>query len=334
MAEFRSAPHYQLYVGIDIGARSFTAAWTGQATRTSPPLTYDQTSQGFTLLLQRLQATGANPAETLVVLEATSTYWIGLAVTLHQAGYVVSVINPLQAHHFAKALLRRAKSDALDAQTLAELAARLQPAPWTPPPAVYHELRQRLMAREALLEMRQQARNHRHALLQWPVQVESVRTHLDAAILDLDGRIASLERELATVLADGAWAESATLLQTIPGVGLMTTAWLLVTTLNFTLCATPETAAAYAGLVPLPHESGTSVRARPRIGHGGNGRLRTVLYMATLSAAQHNPVIKTFYTRLREAGKPMKVARCAAARKLLHLAFAVVTKGQQFAFSY
>ena len=107
MSEFRSAPHYQLYVGIDIGARSFTAAWTGQSTRTSPPLTYDQTSQGFTLLLQRLQATGANPAETLVVLEATSTYWIGLAVTLHQAGYVVSVINPLQAHHFAKALLQR-----------------------------------------------------------------------------------------------------------------------------------------------------------------------------------------------------------------------------------
>jgi transposase len=269
-----------------------------------------------------------------VVLEATSTYWIGLAVTLHQAGYVVSVINPLQAHHFAKALLRRAKSDALDAQTLAELAVRLQPAPWTPPPAVYHELRQRLIAREALLEMRQQARNHRHALLQWPIQVESVHTHLDGAILDLDGRISSLEREIASVLADGAWAESATLLQSIPGVGLVTTAWLLVTTLNFTLCATPEAAAAYAGLVPLPHESGTSVRARPRIGHGGNGRLRTVLYMATLSAAQHNPLIKPFYTRLREAGKPMKVARCAAARKLLHLAFAVVTKGQQFAFSY
>ena len=68
--------------------------------------------------------------------------------------------------------------------------------------------------------------------------------------------------------------------------------------------------------------------------HGGNVRLRTVMYLATLSAAQHNPVIKAFYARLRAAGKPMKVARCAAARKLLHLAWAVVTKGQPFDAAY
>jgi transposase len=69
---------------------------------------------------------------------------------------------------------------------------------------------------------------------------------------------------------------------------------------------------------------------KPAIGHTGRTRLRTALYLATLSAAQSNPVIKTFYDRLRAAGKPMKVARCAAARKLLHIAWAVVKKGQQF----
>jgi transposase len=71
----------------------------------------------------------------------------------------VSVVNPRQAYHCAKAQLRRAKTDALDAQDLARLAAALQPAPWAPPPAVYHEVRQRLVARDALLAMRQQARN-------------------------------------------------------------------------------------------------------------------------------------------------------------------------------
>ena len=85
---------------------------------------------------------------------------------------------------------------------------------------------------------------------------------------------------------------------------------------------------------PLKGQSGTSVKRKERLGRGGHPRLRTALYMATLSAAQHNPVIKTFYTRLRAAGKPMKVARCAAARKLLHLAFAVVTKEQDFDPSY
>ena len=119
-------------------------------------------------------------------------------------------------------------------------------------------------------------------------------------------------------------------LETIPGVGVLTAAWLLVTTLNFTSCATPDEATAYAGLAPHPYQSGTSVRGRPAIGHTGNGRLRKALYLATLSAAQYNPVIKEFYDRLRAAGKPPKVARCAAARKLLHIAWAVATKGQSF----
>jgi transposase len=68
-----------------------------------------------------------------VVLEATGSSWITLATALHHAGFAVSVINPAQAHAFATALLKRAKTDAIDAQTLAQLAALLQPAPWTPP---------------------------------------------------------------------------------------------------------------------------------------------------------------------------------------------------------
>lgn len=72
------------------------------------------------------------------------------------------------------------------------------------------------------------------------------------------------------------------------------------------------------------------MRGRPAIGHAGNARLRTALEMATLSAARYNPAIRAFYARLRAAGKPMKVARCAAARTLPHLAWALVTKQQPF----
>jgi len=115
-----------------------------------------------------------------------------------------------------------------------------------------------------------------------------------------------------------------------PGIGLVTASWLLVGTLNFALCAGPESLTAYVGLAPVPRESGRSVRGRPQIGHDGNGRLRTALYMATLSAARFNPAIKAFYQRLRAAGKPKKVARCAAARKLLHQAWALGSKLQRF----
>ena len=78
--------------------------------------------------------------------------------------------------------------------------------------------------------------------------------------------------------------------------------------------------------MPYVRESGTSVRGKQAISRGGNKRLRRTLYLATLAATRWNPRIKAFYTRLRAAGKPAKVARCAAARKLLHLAWAVVTK--------
>ncbi|WP_255553047.1 transposase [Ktedonobacter sp. SOSP1-85] len=116
----------------------------------------------------------------------------------------------------------------------------------------------------------------------------------------------------------------------MPGIGLITATWIVVATMNFTLCADASKAVAYAGLAPMPRASGTSVHQRPCIGHSGNGRLRTALYLATLSAARFNPVIKTFYDRLRAGGKPTKVARCAAARKLLHLASALVTHQKDF----
>lgn len=322
--------NYQLYVGIDIAAATFTAAWMPPGGSPTPPVTHPQTPQGFAALQRQFAATGSAPDTTLVVLEATGSYWIALAVTLHAAGYAVSVINPLQAHHFAKAQLRRAKTDPLDAQNLAQLATALRPAVWTPPPAVYHEVRQRLTARDALVTMRQQTRNQRHALVQWPVVVASVHDHLDAVIAMLDARIADLEAEIAAVLATSDWAGSLACLTSAPGIGVLTAAWLLVSTMNFTLCATPESATAYAGLAPMPHTSGTSVRGQARIGHGGHGRLRTALYMATLAAVRHNPELKTFYARLRAAGKPSKVARCAAARKLLHLAWALVTKQQRY----
>jgi transposase len=96
------------------------------------------------------------------------------------------------------------------------------------------------VARDGLLAMRTQARNQRHALLQWPVVVEGVRRHLDELIADLDRRIAVLEAEIAAVLEASDWAETLACLTSAPGIGLVTAAWLLVGTLNFALCTGPE----------------------------------------------------------------------------------------------
>lgn len=215
-------PTAHLFVGIDIAAATFTAAWSLPAGPLLRPVTFAQTPDGFVAFQQQLQASAIAPAATLIVMEATSSYWVALAVTLHVAGYQVSVVNPKHLHNYAKSLARRAKTDVLDACMLRQFAAERQPATWTPPPRVYHELRQRLVARDALLEMRQQARNQRHALQQWPMVIDTVVDQFNAVEADLDARIAVLDAEITRALHDGAWAESAALLLSIPGIGPIT----------------------------------------------------------------------------------------------------------------
>jgi len=330
---------YRLYVGIDIAATTFTAAWMPPGGSPTPPVTHPQTPQGFAALQRQFAATGSAPDTTLVVIEATGSYWIALAVTLHAAGYAVSVINPLQAHHFAKAQLRRAKTDPLDARNLAQLAAALRPAIWTPPPAVYHEVRQRLTARDALVAMRQQTRNQRHALVQWPVVVASVREHLDDVIALLDMRIADLEAEIAAALAASDWAESLACLTSAPGIaGALWADDSGVAARQHDelhlvrhpgsddgLCGA-GTDAAYLGDECArrgPDRTRWACPTAHRLIYGHTRR-------RAAQPGRHNPAIKAFYDRLRAAGKPSKAARCAAARKLLHLAWALVTNRQRY----
>jgi transposase len=324
-----------LFVGIDIAQHSAQASWLRAGQPPSAAVAVAQTPAGFATLRTRLAATGVPAAATLVVLEATGTYWCRLALDLHTAGYVVAVINPAQAHYFAKAQLRRSKTDALDAQLLAQFAERMRPAPWTPPPAIYHELEQRLQLRQQLLDARQAARNQLHALCAGAVVIADVQARLEAVVRFYDEQLASLEAELAAALPPaGAWAVNLGLLLSINGIGRWTALWLLVATVNFTSCHSGAEAVGYAGLGPRRYESGTSVRGRERLPRGGHARLRTALYMATLSAARYNPAVAALYQRLVAAGKKPKVARCAAARKLLLQAWAVVHKQQPYAADY
>jgi transposase len=322
---------YSLRVGIDISAYQVKATWGTTPEDEQPVVEVEQSATGYRHLIQRLHQTGHEPACCQVVMEATGTYWMRLAYTLHEAGFVVSVVNPIQAHRLAQAQLRRAKTDAIDARLLMELGFKLEPTPWTPPPPLYEALYQRLRQRDAFLEMRTQERNRLHALRQWPDAQRAVVDRYEAHLAFLTEQIDTLQIEIEQLLrSDSAWASSTRYLLSIPGIGFITAAWLLVATLNFTTCQTIEQLVAFAGLAPYPRQSGTSLRRIRGVGHGGHARLRSALYMATVASVRSNPVIRQFYTRLRQRGKPAKVALCACARKLLHLAWAVITKRQLF----
>jgi transposase len=190
-------PSYHLFVGVDIASRESTAAsLVAGAKSTRESHSYAQTSTGFERFQTRLQASGIAPGDILIVMEATGSYWIALATTLYHAGYAVSVINPAQAHYFAKAQLKQAKNDVLDAQTIAELAQALIPACWTPPPQIYYELQQRLAQRASLLAWRTQVNNQLHALSVSPVVVPCVRERLVELIDIVNQHIVQLDVEL------------------------------------------------------------------------------------------------------------------------------------------
>jgi transposase len=318
-------------VGIDIAARTLAVAIAHGDAPPAPAVTLANDPDGWQALLAALVAQGSAPAATLVIMEATGSYWQGLAMALHTAGWGVSVVPPASVRDHARARLRRAKTDALDAALLVDYARRQQPARWTPPPPEIDALQLLLRQRDDLVAMRTQTRNRQHALAQLPTVPVEAQQPLVALARVLAEQIAALdaainERAAATVTLAGEMAR----LQTITGVGMLTAAVVLTETRPLRGNVTPRQAVAFAGLDPAPHESGTSVRGARHMSKTGNARLRRAVYMAALAASRYNPVLKGFYARLRARGKRPRVALVAVARKLLALMVTLLIHERDF----
>jgi transposase len=251
-------------------------------------------------------------------MEATGSYWVGLASALVAAGWTVSVVSPASARDYARATLRRAKTDAVDAAMLAAYGRDLQPAAWTPPPPEVRELQLLARQRDDLVQLQTATRNRQHALAQLPGVPAEALASAEAVLAVLAEQIARLEALIRQrALAAGRLAADVQRLDAIKGVGLLTAALVVTELWGLGPNVTPAQAVAYAGLDPAPRESGTSVRGGTHISKTGNARLRQALHMAALSAAQHNPLFRTLYQRLLAHGKPKLVALTAVARKLL-----------------
>lgn len=302
-----SLPDAPLYLGIDVAKATLDVASCTAAGAPGPlAASYPADPAGLATLVAACQT----HAVALVVLEPTGGYEHPVVAALAAAGVPVAVVNARQVRDFARALGRLAKTDRVDAQVLAEFAARVQPVPRAVPDATTQALDALLTRRRQLLEMlhaeRQRAAQARTA---------AVRTDVAAHVAWLAARLGALDAELrAAVEASPVWRVQDALLQSVPGVGPQ---------LSLTvLAALPELGqldrrqiAALVGVAPLARDSGTR-RGRRQV-WGGRADVRRVLYMAAHVAARFNPVLRAFYTRLRTAGKPPKVALVACMRKLL-----------------
>jgi transposase len=299
------------FVGIDVAKAQLDVAVRPsgeQWVSATDPASLDE-------LVGRLRAR----APELIVLEATGGREGSVVAALAAAGLPVAVVNPRQVRDFARAIGQLAKTDALDAQVLAHFAQVLHPTPPPLPDAQAQELAALLGRRRQLIQMQTAERQRLDtALPRVRTQIERHRTWLEAELTDLDHTLHE------QVQASPLWREQENLLRSVPGIG-PTTALTLLAELPELGRLDRKAIAALVGVAPLSCESGTW-RGR-RIVWGGRARVRTALYMATLVASRHNPIITAFYQRLCLAGKPKKVALTACMHKLLTILHAIVRHG-------
>ena len=246
---------------------------------------------------------------TRIVVESTGGYERTLVAKLAEAGLPIVVVNPRRVRSFGQALGMLAKTDSIDARLLALFGEKAEP-PIRPIP----QGRARLLAdlgarRRQLVAMSVAEKNRRDRAS------AAVRRSIDAMLRVLAGQVRALDRRIDQALGeDVESAELASLLQTVPGVGPGVARTLLVDLPELGHLGRREIAS-LVGVAPFARDSG-KLRGVRYI-RGGRASVRTVLYLAAMTAARFNPVLRDLYQRLREAGKPPKLAFVAVARKLL-----------------
>ena len=260
---------------------------------------------------------------SLVVFEATGVYDKALAAGLRQAGLAFACVNPSRARNFAKAAGHLAKTDQVDAQMLACMGQVLHLSQADVEDLDKEQLRMFTKRRDQLVDMRSQEKTRRSEALA-PEHMASLDKHiawLTQEIKDLEADIKSLMKRTVELQQESA------LLRSIPGIGPVAAMTLLALMPELGK-TTRRGVAALAGLAPINRDSG-AMRGQRRI-YGGRGRVRRALYMVALSAARSHPRFRTFYQNLIAAGKPVKVALTAVARKILVIANAVIRTKQPF----
>jgi transposase len=304
-----------VYVGIDVSKTVLDVALhpTGESRQVA------NDEAGIASLVEELVK--LRPA--LIVLEATGGQQRSVVGAIGAAGLPVAVLNPRQVRDFARAIGKLAKTDRIDARVLAQMAQAVRPPVRALPDEQTRQLAARVARRRQLIEMLVAERNR-------------VATADAVVAKDLARHIRWLEEALRRADKDlddqirrsDILRHKVELLQSVPGVGDAVSRTLLAELPELGQLGRKQIAA-LVGVAPLNRDSG-SLRGR-RTTWGGRSRVRSALYMAALVGSRYNPVLRTFYARLRSRGKPAKVALIACAHKLLVILNAIIQRNSSWA---
>jgi len=303
-----------IILGIDISKATFDVALLLDGKVKTKK--FNNTPKGFPELRQWLASKSICAAN--VCMEATGGYEASLAEYLYDNGFKVSVVNPARIKGFAISRLSRVKTDKADCELIAYFCEAMKPDLWQPIPKHIQELQQWIRRLDSLIANKTQESNRIKGA------ASKVISHIQRHIDFLNTEIKDVEQLIANHIKEHKDLEDKNgLLASIPGIGDKTIAIVLafLSTENFD---SAKQVVAFVGLNPKPRQSGSSVRGVSRISKTGDADLRKAFYMPAVVSVKYNPIIKDFYHRLINDGKPKMVAIIASMRKLLHIIYGVL----------
>lgn len=297
-----------LFIGIDVSKNLLDVF----IRPTQEAFSSENSELGISALIDRIKSLRPHR----VVVEATGGFEIPVVAALADAGLAVGVVNPRQIRDFARAIGKLAKTDRIDASVLAHFAQAVNPQLRPLPDKETRELSDLMARRRQIIEMIMAEKN-RLGKAAHPV-VKGIKAH----IRWLEKQLDEIDKDIeAMIRRSPVWQEKEDLLKSVPGVGPVLSRTLLAQLPELGE-STHKQLSALAGVAPFNRDSG-ALRGRRTI-FGGRASVRAVLYMGALVAIRHNPKLKSFYERLRKAGKPAKVAIIACMHKLLILLNAII----------
>jgi len=299
----------RIYVGVDVSKDRLDV----HVRPAGEAFAVARNGEGLEELNRRLGGLGVS----LVAVEATGGFETVVSASLLGAKLPVVVVNPAQVRSYAQALGKRAKSDPIDAEVIARFAEATKPEIRVLPDEQTQALADLVARRRQIVQMiaAERQREKRTRLRRVLRSIKNVIAALEKALNDVDQQIDD------SIRSSLAWREKENLLASVPGIGPVTARTLLAEMPELGRLDRREVAS-LAGLAPWTRQSG-KWKGKSFIG-GGRHEIRTALFMAALTAARHNPVLKVFHQRLIAAGKPKMVALIAVARKLITILNAIL----------
>ena len=305
------------FVGIDVAKDDFVVSLDQKTS------SFHNSPKGINQFIRKL------PISAWCIMEATGVYSVRLAMALHEKGFKVSVINPLQIKRFAQTKLKRAKTDQVDAVLIAEYGQKMRPGLFTPPPAFIHQLQQKRALARQLIKSRTALINQQKAFKHLPDPDKQTISCCKSMIVKLTEQIKKIElqmEQLANLHCQQLFAQ----LKTIPGISNKAALELIIVSGMFRNFNSAKQFSSFIGICPSINESGKSIRGYHGIARIGSGSTRAMLYLCTMNAFRYNTQCKQLYDRLIANGKPGKVALIAVANKLLRQIFGMVKSGQNY----